>query len=512
MKINSIIQGNTLEQLKKLPSESIDTIITSPPYWGLRDYGEDTKTIWDGDKNCKHIWKTIERKLHSGTGSDFCQKCGAWYGQLGLEPTLDLYIEHLLQITAELKRVLKKSGVIFWNHGDAYASGGTQRFDKNKYGGKSGIHCGRARTNNYQQKCMLLQNWRLILRMIDEQGWILRNTIIWNKPNAMPSSVHDRFANKYEPVFMLVKNKKYFFDLDAVRIPTKTNENRPYGIVREREFGYNTQFPEARKKSAAYNWELKNTPKPMEWRKNAFNYRVRDAEKKSKQCPQFRATKEEIEMYKKEWQKQKELSYGNDDKGTRRSRVMAWLNTKRKTSIPEDQKEQNSAISRGKNPGDVWEIATQPCPKEFRGIHFASFPEKLIKPMILAGCPAQICKKCGKARERITNKKYTTSPGQPPPFTKQQGKQFQSKIKGEMKYPVRYETEYQTIGWTKCNCENPEYEAGVVLDPFIGIGTTAVIAKKLGRNFIGIEISNKYCKVANKRLENTIRQEELLSN
>jgi len=102
----------------------------------VRDYGEDTKTIWGGDKDCEHRWdiKKIEKlggkkgySYHKNqdikTFSGFCQKCGAWYGQLGLEPTLDLYIEHLLRITAELKRVLKKSGVIFINFGTSYSNG-----------------------------------------------------------------------------------------------------------------------------------------------------------------------------------------------------------------------------------------------------------------------------------------------------------------------------------------------------------------------------------------------------
>ena len=135
---NKIIQGDTLAVLKTFPDESVDCIITSPPYWGLRDYGEETKTIWNGDKNCEHQWQLKKKKDpmdRGGTGthdaprdrknvkhgqkwemkgfeSGFCQKCGAWYGQLGLEPTIESYLEHLLQITAELKRVLKKSGVM----------------------------------------------------------------------------------------------------------------------------------------------------------------------------------------------------------------------------------------------------------------------------------------------------------------------------------------------------------------------------------------------------------------
>ncbi|GAH51971.1 unnamed protein product, partial [marine sediment metagenome] len=210
--------------------------------WGLRDYGDETKTIWGGDKDCKHKWITYTTKRPNASGgdnpeklarkgkrnfqefvdynkretkSDFCSLCGAWYGQLGLEPTLDLFLGHLLQITAELKRVLKKTGVMFWNHGDCYGGSGGSGGDYNIGGlregqpkvGKSGI--------GIQPKCLALQNYRLILKMINEQGWILRNSIIWNKPNHMPSSVKDRFSNAYEPVFMLVKQSKsqYYYNI-----------------------------------------------------------------------------------------------------------------------------------------------------------------------------------------------------------------------------------------------------------------------------------------------------------
>ena len=121
--INTVHCGDTLTTLKDMPDECADTIITSPPYWGLRDYGDETKTIWGGDKDCEHKFDIIADTLRKATPGDkptaksiiaskrtnaenrpgkpsnFCSLCGAWYGQLGLEPTLDLFIEHLLQIT-----------------------------------------------------------------------------------------------------------------------------------------------------------------------------------------------------------------------------------------------------------------------------------------------------------------------------------------------------------------------------------------------------------------------------
>jgi len=157
---HKIICGHVLDVLKTLPDESVDTIITSPPYWKLRSYLPDNHP--DKDK------------------------------EIGQESTLDEYISHLLEVTRELKRVLKKTSVMFWNH------------DTNK-----------------QNLCDSMQNYRLVIRMIDEQGWLMpkKGPIIWFKPNHMPDSFKRGFTHSYEPVFMLVKDRKYWFDLDAVRVP-----------------------------------------------------------------------------------------------------------------------------------------------------------------------------------------------------------------------------------------------------------------------------------------------------
>ncbi|GAH57635.1 unnamed protein product, partial [marine sediment metagenome] len=137
--VNKIICGNALEVLKKIPGESINCCVCSPPFWGLRDYGVEP-VIWDGDKNCKHSWgnKTITLKHKSGEtnpgkeswfkdrgasddkGNCFCLKCGAWCGSLGLEPTFGLYIKHLCDIFDGVKRVLRKDGTCWINLGDSY--------------------------------------------------------------------------------------------------------------------------------------------------------------------------------------------------------------------------------------------------------------------------------------------------------------------------------------------------------------------------------------------------------
>lgn len=182
--------GDNIELMRKMPSESVDTIITSPPYWGLRDYGVE--------------------------------------GQTGLEDTIEEYHDRLLKVAAECMRLLKPTGIMFWNHGDSYGGSGGSGGDYNEGGLREGQKKV-GKSLNTTPKCLTMQNERLIIKMIDEQGWILRNRIIWNKSNGMPSSVSDRFSNKYEPVYMLVKNQRYFFDLDAVRVAYKNPDvGEPY--------------------------------------------------------------------------------------------------------------------------------------------------------------------------------------------------------------------------------------------------------------------------------------------
>jgi DNA modification methylase len=308
-----VIQGHVLDALKQIPDNSIDCIVTSPPYWGLRKYPDSANVQWND----------------------------GWYGQLGLEPTLEMYIDHLLQITRELKRVLKPTGIMFWNHGDCY--GGNMGFTDST---RSDAPCNRGRwqpdapiKRKLPSKTMALQNFRLVLRMVDEQGWILRNVIIWYKPNHLPESVKDRFARAYEPIFMFVKNKKYFFNLDAVREPVKT---------------------------------LKN---------HSFNIRVREAMKGYFEKLGVRASEEEMQKYDKQGKLIEKYSESwGDVKSDSESeltiggigRFYVWQREKgRISSIP------------GKNPGDVWAINTEP----FSDAHFATFPIELVRRCIKSGCP-----------------------------------------------------------------------------------------------------------------------------
>jgi DNA modification methylase len=164
----------------------LDCVISSPPYWQLRDYGYD--------------------------------------GQWGLEPTFQQYLEHLWEMMDEIYRVLKPSGTCWINLGDTYNSGGNTR--SNKDGQKEGAisheyleNTGFTKTDiklNGKPKCLLLIPHRFAIGCID-RGWIVRNDIIWAKRNCMPESTKDRFSKKHEYIFLMVKNEKYSFDLDAIR-------------------------------------------------------------------------------------------------------------------------------------------------------------------------------------------------------------------------------------------------------------------------------------------------------
>lgn len=232
--INKILCGNALEILPKLPAESVSCVTTSPPYWGLRDYGIEP-VICDGDKDCKHDFGEYDSKsLHEnrqnldgdtlgnpqyrknlhGFGNakaGFCAKCGAWKGSLGLEPTFELYIKHLCDIFDEVKRVLRKDGTCFVNIGDSYWGGGQGGAD---YGGKEIVpesnfgHV--AKGENYLNKSLCDIPYRFSIEMIN-RGWIKRNTIIWWKPNCMPSSANDRFTIDFEYLFFFTKNNKAIF-------------------------------------------------------------------------------------------------------------------------------------------------------------------------------------------------------------------------------------------------------------------------------------------------------------
>jgi len=223
--------GHVIDVLKKLIDEGTkcNCVVTSPPYWGLRDYGTEPQ-IWDANHNCEHEWassikhrtsggpqvphtkwqKNIQiQKAQRDTKSMHCTKCGAWKGQLGLEPHFNLYIKHLCDVFDLIKQVLKDSGTCWVNVGDTYWGGGQgggekQSVEKEGYG-----HV--AIGSDYRNKRLCLIPSRFGIEMVN-RGWIERVDVIWEKPNAMPESVKDRFTVDYEHLFLFVRNPKYYFE------------------------------------------------------------------------------------------------------------------------------------------------------------------------------------------------------------------------------------------------------------------------------------------------------------
>ena len=421
---NKIFQGNALDVLKTFPEKSVSMAITSPPYWGLRDY-QSEDTVWDDENLVGHEHdfsvvapprrnRNVEDVKNSttiqagNTGSQhdlretvYCAGCSAWKGSLGLEPTHDLFIKHLCDIFDETKRVLKDEGTLWVNLGDSYGAG-TGDFNKSLVG----------------------IPFRFATEML-ERGWTLRNTIIWHKRNCMPSSIRDRFTVDFEYVFFFSKNKKYFFN---------------------QQFEPHTSGDE-------------NT-------KRVFKV----------------GTKGHSQLIKKE------IAHG-------------------KRSEKEDEDIIMKYGEHGRNKRAVWTVNT----KAFTEAHFATFPEDLITTPILAGCPEFICKKCGTKRK----KEYKVV-GQSMDWIKDsvgdttldykgtETKDYKSALANEpskaKKSILKSMSEVKESYYTDCGC-NAGFDSGIVLDMFKGSGTTAVVALKNNRNYVGIEMSKEYMKIADKRID-----------
>jgi DNA modification methylase len=188
-----ILRGDVRERLADLPDDSVNCVVTSPPYYGLRAYGTRPVEWPDG-----------------------------WIGELGQEPTLDLYIDHVTLVFREVRRVLRADGTCWLNIGDSYASNpGNGRGGGSTITGKTPHLSGTNRAGNgFKPKDLMMVPARLAIALQDD-GWFLRSDIIWHKPNPMPESAKDRPTNAHEHVFLLTKNSRYWYDADAVRTEPK---------------------------------------------------------------------------------------------------------------------------------------------------------------------------------------------------------------------------------------------------------------------------------------------------
>lgn len=329
--METVMPGDALEQLRRLEGESVHTCVTSPPYYNLRDYGVP--------------------------------------GQIGAEETPEAFVERLVEIFRQVRRVLRPDGTLWVNIGDSYAtSSGNQppRNTRNSCG-----HTEKRVPAGYKRKDLIGVPWMLAFALRAD-GWYLRQDIVWNKSNCMPESLRDRCTRSHEFIFLLSKSAKYYFDEEAISEPIAGSSTKRYLQNLEHQRGSERQPGK------------KNGPMKAA-------------------LPRF----------------------GGEKYGTSSSEE-----TRTKSG-----KEYVPALRRNKR--DVWTVSTA----GFRGAHFATFPEKLIEPCVLAGSP----------------------------------------------------------------------RGGVVLDPFMGSGTTGAVAKRLGRSFIGIEINQEYCEIARRRIAETTEEFEQIT-
>lgn len=380
MQTNQIYVEPCLETLKKMPDNFLDCVITSPPYWQLRDYGYD--------------------------------------GQWGLEPTFHQYLENLWSMMDELYRVLKPTGTCWINLGDTYntISGGIRGLERAKEKGSTrSISKKNILGNGFQQqkatdianKCLLLIPHRFAIGCID-RGWIVRNDIIWAKRNAMPESCTDRFSKKHEYFFFMTKSERYFFDLDAIR------DKSIYGNERER-FSNHPNNGHAKKKSIDLS-EVKTASKynnlenEREHRQGMHQLRGKNIVEKRPELPE---QKDFVDFLRrrnsiKGLTESTEISqttiahwFRYDEAGFAYPSVEDWNIIKNYLGDMDDELVEmdkrlnlvvfetddiNKNADRGKNPGsvaDFWDIPTKPSTNE----HYASYNDELIRKPILAGCP-----------------------------------------------------------------------------------------------------------------------------
>ena len=372
--VDTVIQGDALTRLKELSSEAVDCCITSPPYYGLRDYGVE--------------------------------------GQIGLEESPEAYVSKLVDVFREVRRVLKKEGTLWLNLGDSYAgSSGCHKGGSEKANSNAGA------TNSYimpkpgKPKDLIGIPW-MVAFALRADGWWLRSDIIWAnlsmvrpfqspKPNCMPESCKDRPTKSHEYIFLLSKSQKYYYDNEAIK------ESQSGTIHKARTFGAKKQI------------------------------------------------------------------------GTKRNDIGRTF---------EDNGDRNKRT--------VWTVATKP----FAEAHFATFPPALIEPCILAGTSEKgYCSACGAPWTRHIEKCASVKKIRNEPYAIASGKGKHAQLF------TRRSSCAQTIGWRpSCSCildcAWPGPLPGVVLDPFFGAGTTGLVAKKLGRHYIGIELNEAYIGMAQKRV------------
>ena len=491
--IGRIWQGDCLDWLAMLPDNSAHCCITSPPYWGLRDY--QTARWQGGDPDCDHASGRFQRgglseKQRSNTGScgdeasGHCPNCGAIRvdRQIGLEATPEEYVEKLVAVFREVRRVLRHDGVCFLNMGDSYNGSGGAGGDYNE----GGLRAGQPRygpsyrrdrrpreddphkgTAGLKPKDLCGIPWRLALAL-QAAGWWLRSDVIWRKPNPMPESVTDRPTRSHEYVFLLTKSARYWYDADAVREAGMARLDRGPGT--RGRIGRQGWKPGAIDDAAGRNlrsvwtiateamgWEMcaacKHVYSPAEFRRLPRTDREIGAYFIGKKLPGSsgvipKATGKPV------------CQCGSSD---------SWLS------------------------------------------HFATFPTKLVARCLEAGCPHKVCAECGApwVREVERSRSFESGSGRSgrnPVGKHGPGLQGGGETRDVRRGPVVTTT---TLGFLPtCSCGG-ETEPGLLIDPFAGSGTALMVAERLGRRHAGCDLNGDYVKMAEERIGREREQKQL---
>jgi DNA modification methylase len=392
----TIFHGDCRDVLRALPEASVHTCVTSPPYWGLRDYG-------------------VERQL----GLEPVPDCLGWATGV---PCGRCYVCRLTAVFHEVHRVLRRDGTLWLNLGDTYAGYWGAKYAHKPFGKDRRANASTPpnkpslefKSSRIKPKDLIGIPWRVALSL-QADGWYLRSEIIWSKPNGMPESACDRPTCSHEHLFLLSKSRRYYFDQEAIK-----------------------------EQCASGPSDIKKMRQGMD-RIGGKHKHLDDALSKANQGSQI---------------------------GRRRA----------------------VGSPCGRNKRSVWTVST----KSYSGAHFAVFPPELITPCILAGTSeAGCCSACGTPYRRVVERnRVATRPGRD---TKTEGREA-----AEMgnRDPRRHATQTHTLGWEPvCDCGAGTSVPCAVLDPFLGSGTAAAVAQRLGCRCIGIELNAAYCRLATDRFQ-----------
>ena len=363
-------------------------------------------------------------------------------GQIGLEPTLAGYIETMVAVFREVRRVLHPTGVCFLNLGDSFSGMYSGRNDAGKnIGGRGGNREGSGNpgggrslgtAQGFKPKDLMMVPARVAIALQDD-GWWLRSDIIWSKPNPMPESVRDRPTSAHEHIFLLTKNSQYYYDAEAVRTPLLESSRDRLSQDVEHQTGSDRANGGAKTNGTMKAVQRTDKQRGHVRRHDGFNDR--------------------------------------------------W------DAMSKEEQQANGANLR-----NVWMIATQ----GFAGAHFATFPPEIPRRCIKAGTSEKgCCAACGTPWRRVVERGELTgrgtSPGQPAHLTPQGYLRAGGSRCGD--------STSVTLGWEPgCTCDADVIPC-TVLDPFSGAGTVGVVCAELGRDYIGVELNPDYAEISRQRID-----------